>query len=452
MMEGVLVASPSSTPSFASLDLAQRIGAWAARFEPSDPRIARIKASIRDFVGCVAAGTRQPELRSAMALAPRGAVPVWGTTDSFDPAGAALVSGTAGALLQLHDVYPPGSSHPSAPIIAAAWSTLQSRGTVSSTEFVHAVAAGYEVANRLSKACVPAQLMAGSSPTGTAGSLGAAVAAAKLQGLDAAGIGRAVCNAALLLPATPFAAMRAHGALVPLHSGLAARCGYEAAVLARAGDAGHRVLEGDREGPGLLGLLRCDPAAIEPELWDGATIDAVAWKFFPACLATHVALEAALSLGRVDVSRIDRVVLCRPGGPLEGMVANGPGDGCLYDRLMSIRWVVARALQLGRCDYPDAIENAPDTLELAKKIELRDEAPPSPGAAPGDWVAIEIYASGKMAERLDYTRQARRTAESPGPPCGSSSDLDETALRNKFDRMMAAAPVAASQLTRAGVD
>ena len=41
-----------------AIDLAQRIGFWAENFSPTTTRLARINASVRDFLGCVIAGTR----------------------------------------------------------------------------------------------------------------------------------------------------------------------------------------------------------------------------------------------------------------------------------------------------------------------------------------------------------------------------------------------------------
>jgi 2-methylcitrate dehydratase PrpD len=430
-------------------DLAQRIGTWAEGFSPTPSHLARIKASIRDFVGCVAAGTAHEELRPAISLAAEGRVPVWGMADSFDPSGAALVVGCAGALLQLHDVYGPGACHPSAPVISAAWSTFHHVGGVPSEDFVCAVATGYEAANRIAAACVPAQLFAGSSPTGTAGALGAAVAAAKIRRLNAAGIGRAVTNAALLLPATPFAAMRTHGALAPLHPGLAGRAGYEAASLARHGDAGRHILEGDAEGPGLIGLLGAKSAHIEPERWNGGTIDKIGWKFFPACLATHVALEAVLRMDRVVPQEIDRVVVRRPGGPLESMVANGLGDGGLYDRLMSLRWVLARALELGCYRYPDAVVDSPATASLARKFELIVDATP---AATHDeaWTTVEIYAAGALRSRIDYKHLVDADRTSPGPR-GWTMTLDESALLDKFESLTAQAEIDPEHLAMIGI-
>jgi 2-methylcitrate dehydratase PrpD len=204
-----------------------------------------------------------------MRLAHGGAVRLWGLADTFDPAGAALIAGTAGALLQMHDVFIDAGLHPSSPVIPAAWSAQQVSGNATQPkELVRAIAAGYEATNRLALACSPGQGLAGSASTGTAGSLGAALSAAILLGHDAAGIARAITNAAMLLAASPSITLRTHGELTPLHSGLAARAGLEAALLARDGAAGHHVLEGDGRTPGLIALLpRFDPTPGAAKHW-----------------------------------------------------------------------------------------------------------------------------------------------------------------------------------------
>jgi 2-methylcitrate dehydratase PrpD len=432
------------------LDLSARIGEWASTFEPSPSRLARVRASIRDFLGCVVAGTRQPELRHALWLAHGGGVPVWGLADSFDGAGAALITATAGSLLQLHDYYSPGASHPSAPVISAAWAARHADGRTRADDFARAVAAGYETANRIADACMPAQLLAGSSPTGTAGSIGAAVAAALIRDLGAAGIARAVANAAMMLPATPFAAMRSHGALVPLHTGLAARAGYEAASLAREAGAGQHVLEGDARGCGLIELLAGTSSAVEPERWHGETLDAVGWKFFPACLATHAAIEAVLRLERIAAADIARVTIRRPGGLLESLVALGPTDGDLYDRLMSLRWVVARALELGRYAYPDAVVHRPATMDLAHKIELVVEAPVDASEAAAQCIHVEVHAADGRTHSIDYVRSAVHDPEQRGPR-GFTRVLDELALRRKYDELIAGTRLPAHQLLCLGI-
>jgi 2-methylcitrate dehydratase PrpD len=433
-----------------SLDLTHRIGAWAEDFTPTAAQLARIRASVQDFIGCVVAGTRRTELRPALWLAHGGGVPVWGLADSFDAAGAALVAGTAGSLLQLHDFYSPGASHPSAPVIAAAWSALHSEKRPRDVGFLRAAAAGYEIANRIAAACMPAQITIGSMPTATAGAIGAAVAAALLRGLDRDGIARAVGNAALLLPASPMAAMRSHGALVPMHAGLAARAGFEAASLAREAGAGARVLEGDADGPGLIRLLGGDVSRIQPESWRGETIDAVGWKFFPACLATHVALEAVLRMGTVDTSTLRRVIVRQPKGILDPIVRSGPAAGDLYDRLMSLRWVIARALEDNRYEYPAALASDERTHALAQRVELQCEEGPADASSPELRASIELHTSGSV-RRFDYRRPAWGDPELPGPR-GWTRTLDEINLRKKFEALVSNSFPRIDSLTALGID
>ena len=434
----------------AALDLTHRIGAWASDFSPAPLRLDRIRASVRDFIGCVVAGTRRSELRPALWLANGGGVPIWGLADSFDAGGAALVAGTAGSLLQLHDFYSPGASHPSAPVIAAAWSALHSEKRPRHVGFLRAVAAGYEVANRVAAACMPTQVMIGSMPTATAGAIGAAVAASLLRGLNRDGVARAIGNAALLLPASPISAMRSHGALVPLHAGLAARAGYEAASLAREAGAGSRVMEGDADGPGLIRLLGGDVARIQPESWRGESIDAVGWKFFPACQATHVALEAVLRMPIVETHSLRRIVVRQPQGLLDSLVASGPSTGELYDRLMSLRWVIARALEVHRYEYPAAIAPTERTRALAERVELQFEEGPPDATAVELRASIELHTSSGV-RRFDYRRPAWGDPELPGPR-GWTRTLDEVNLRKKYDALVGDSLTPVSNLAALGID
>jgi len=430
-------------------DLAQRIGLWSRNFSPSPERLLRIRASIRDFVGCVVAGTRRPELRPALWLAHGGGVPVWGLENSFDAAGAALVAGTAGSLLQLHDFYAPGGSHPSSPVIAAAWSALHSGAASPPHSFIHGVAAGYETANRIADACMPGQILAGSTPTALSGTIGAAVAAALISGLDTEGVARAVSNAALLVAATPIAALRAHGALVPLHAGLAARAGYEAAMLARDADAGTKVLEGDENGPGLIALLGGTVALIQPQQWNGETIDSVGWKFFPACFGSHVALEAVLRMGRIEPQSIQRVVVRQPARLLDMVIDSGPDAGDLYDRLMSLRWVLARALEATAYDYPDAIDASPATDALAAKIELVYDSAADAQAPHRLRARIEVQTTSGLRS-IDYRRPANGDPDGAGPR-GWSRTRDEGLLGRKFDTLSDGYAATAEVLNAMGV-
>ena len=424
-------------------DLAARIGQWAVGFAPDGSRLERVAASEEDFDACVRAGARLPELAPALQLAAAGTVTVPGVARGFNAAGAALVAGTAGALLQLHDLQLDAGIHASSPVIAAVWAACpDTRGGAAPadggqpTARLRAIAAGYELAHRVSLACSPGQALAGSSATATAGALGAAVAAALAMDLGAAAVARAVRNAALLLPVAPLAAIRAHGELVPLHGGLAARAGVEAALLARHHDAGWRVLEGDAAVPGLVHLLQGEPRRLEPQAWDGAMLDRIAWKFFPACFTAHAALEATLRLPAVDVAQIVRVTIgLSP--PARWLVDQGPEQGGLYDRLMSLRWVVARALEQRHYGADVDLGPAPRTAALARRIEIA--AAPELDDLPRDTIGANVELALRNARhRLEYRRLA---GAPPAGPVGWTLQLDRPRLQAKRAALLARASV-----------
>jgi 2-methylcitrate dehydratase PrpD len=313
-----------------------------------------------DFAGCVIAGSVRKELEPALLLARPGEIAVFGFERQFDPASAALVMGMAGALLQLHDVYVPGGLHPSSPVISAAHA-IRYMKSGSMDAFHGAQAAGYEITNRLAGSAFPAQQNAGVTPTAACGAVGAAVAAGLLLGLDESGLAAALSNITLFAPAAPFFSLREHGPDVPIHGGLAARAGVEAALVAAGGwSAGAHALEGDSSLPGWLAMLHIDPAKLEPESWDGSTIDQVVWKLFPACFGSHATIEAILSLPRVDWRDIERVEIGLPASSAL-LVGDGPAEnGGFYDRIMSVRWAAARALIDGAFDV-GTLARADDT-------------------------------------------------------------------------------------------
>jgi 2-methylcitrate dehydratase PrpD len=241
--------------------------------------------------------------------------------------------------------------------------------------------------------------------------------------------------------------MRVHGELAPLHSGLAARAGVEAALLAQDADAGEFVLEGNDGQPGAIALLRGDVARIVPEAWDGATIADVAWKFFPACFGSITALEGILRLGPVDAATLRSLRLRLPDRML-ALVADGPKSGHLYDRLMSLRWAAARTLLSGSFAAVDAGRDGPDVMELARKIEIIHDAQL-------DSLTAELAADVEMTTDDGCTRRIayrRAIGDEPGSPGarGWTRMLDEAALLGKFRSLAGTDPAHEATLRALG--
>jgi 2-methylcitrate dehydratase PrpD len=386
-------------------DLCQRIAFWALQFQPDVQLLAMARQYLRDYAGCVAAGSQRAELAPALMLARSGSIAVWGRAETFDAPSAALLYGTAGSLLQLHDVYAPAGIHPGCAVISAALVAHALR-PVPAVTLLRAIVVGYEICNRIGDACQPGQSQAGSTPTATAGALGATVAAGLISGYDAPAIARALSLATMLAPQMPGVAVRAHAEAVPLHGGLAARAAIEAMLLAPATGALPSVLEGDGRMAGFLSLLRGEASRVQPESWDGSSLQAVIGKRWPACFGSYAALEAVLSLPRAPEAAIRSLRVGLPGRLLP-IIETGPAAGGLYDRLMSVRWALARTLEQGSLDWRH-VDDEPATRRLAARISVYHD------------VALDSFSAQVLAANIELDTGAvqrcewRRALSAPG--------------------------------------
>ena len=262
----------------------------------SEVAAARAKASILDAVGCILAGSASEEAdivrRAGGADSGAGMVPVLGTDMKLAPVAAALANGTAGHALDYDDSSPPMIGHPSVPIVSALLSLSAGRD-ISGAELITAYVAGLEIAAGLGRHLNPAHYAAGWHATATLGTLGAALAGARI-----AGLGEIDTAHALGIAASSAGGVRKNfGSMVkPLHAGLAARNGVLAVQLAAAGFAADpAALDG---GNGFVDNFRGD-GAMPDWSWGGdleIQRSGVGIKRYPCCGCTHSALDALLAL------------------------------------------------------------------------------------------------------------------------------------------------------------
>jgi 2-methylcitrate dehydratase PrpD len=157
-------------------------------------------------------------------------------------ASAALVNGTSGHALDWDDTQLATSAdrifglltHPTMPPLVAALAVGESR-RISGTKFLEAFLTGFEVECKIAEAIHPNHYKKGFHTSGTVGTFGAAVAAAKLLGLDAAQTGHM-----LAIAASSASGIRvSFGSMTkPLHVGRASQNGVTAAELAARGFTG----------------------------------------------------------------------------------------------------------------------------------------------------------------------------------------------------------------------
>lgn len=148
---------------------------------------------------------------------------------------AAHLMGTAAHGLELDDGYRPGMMHPGCVVVPVAL-LLGARLGKSGPEMLTAIAAGYEIACRLSAATHPRARWRGFHPTSAAGVFAAAATAGRLLQLDAGQM-----ESAFGIAASSSAGLFTFldgGDVKRLHGGLGAREGLFAALLASQGLVG----------------------------------------------------------------------------------------------------------------------------------------------------------------------------------------------------------------------
>src|SRR5688572_8964578 len=125
-----------------------------------------------------------------------------GETFSCRAASAALVNGTAGHALDFDDTQLSSSpdrifgllTHPTIPPLAASLAVGERLG-VSGRQFLEAYLVGFEVECKMAEAINPTHYQNGFHSSGTFGTFGAMVSAAKLLGLDTAALAHALAFA-----------------------------------------------------------------------------------------------------------------------------------------------------------------------------------------------------------------------------------------------------------------
>jgi len=205
------------------------------------------------------------------------------------PLFAALVNGASSHYAEQDDVHNGSVFHPAAVVFPAALAIAQDRGC-SGQDLITAAVAGYEAGIRIGEFLGRSHYRTFHT-TGTAGTVAAAVAAARLMGLNAQQMQHAIGSAGTQA-AGLWEFLRDAADSKQLHTGKAAADGLLAALLAEKGFTGARqVLEGP-QGMGAGMSRDADPARLTDRLgqrW--ATIE-TSFKFHASCRHTHPAADA----------------------------------------------------------------------------------------------------------------------------------------------------------------
>ena len=350
--------------------------------------LADARRRVTDILGIslAASGTEVADIVGSVvdAWGGEGRASAIGRKGSYPAASAALLNGSLAHALDFDDTHLPSVLHPSAGVVPAALATAEATGA-SGRDLLAATAAGDELTVRVGMAGYNPELgnsvffEKGLHATSIAGTLGAALAAAMVMGLDQARVGHAVAISASM-GAGIIEANRTGGTVKRIHCGWAAHAGVTAAELASAGLTGPPMVF-----EGRFGFLRAylDESANVGAIVDGLgehwELPRVFFKPYPANHFTHAGIDAATELrdGGLDPSEIEEIELGVAGAVLRTIAhpeAEKARPKTGYAAQFSGPFTVAIALVGGGGlgvsldDFTDETVKDPVKLGLAAKV------------------------------------------------------------------------------------
>lgn len=288
------------------MTLTQTLVRFATRLRSTDlpPDVThKLRLHLLDSIGCGWAGSHTglgSQARAAAAILGSGPCGVLGSYSRHAPPAAALANSLMINALDFDDgveIQGKGMGHPGASLLPAALAALDSSPMpVSGVDVLSALAAGFEINNRLIHALQPsAECFAQVYGIAQHQAIGAAIVFGRIHHFDEALLHHAVGLAATLscVPSLHKYNWDARP-LVTLKDGVAsaAQAGVQAACLARLGFQGSRnVLDGPQGYWRMLGSDRFDPDALTVGLGEQWHIRFGSFKRYPACRWLACALE-----------------------------------------------------------------------------------------------------------------------------------------------------------------
>lgn len=262
------------------------------------PVVSRTEELFVDWIGSALAGSKATPVaalrRFAQTMGPQtGASELIGAAERTSPLFAALVNAAASHAVEQDDLHNRSVLHPGTVVFPAALAAAQAV-VASGPAFLTAVAAGYEAGTRVGE-------MLGRShyqvfhTTGTAGTVGAAVAVAHLLRLDSEAFTSAVGSAGTQA-AGLWAFLRDAAHSKQLHSAKAAADGLLSAYTAQAGLTGARDILLGAQGMATAMSTDANPDALLQDLGKRWAVCETSFKWHASCRHTHPAADAMLQL------------------------------------------------------------------------------------------------------------------------------------------------------------
>ena len=344
-----------------------------------------------DTIGAMVAGSAQPENRRLAAgmheRRSRAGATLVGHGGRVDPLLATFANATAGVALEVDEGSRLGGGHPAIHVVPAALAVAEDTGA-DGRRLLESVIAGYEVCSRLGGATIPKPNV---HSHGTWGTIGTAVAVARLAGLDAAAVRSVINLAASMSPANTWTTALEGVTIRNAYPGRSGLEGILAVDLHRAGFTG--LTDAPSDVYGTILADRFEPERALDGLGGPLRIQQNYFKLYACCRYNHFALDALLAMtraGEVRAEEVERVIVTTiPFGPR--MAGTAPAS--MLGAKFSIPYAVAAALVLGRADVSAFVEPAlgdPRIRTLAARVEVRVDPEMSPRRADSPTARVEV--------------------------------------------------------------
>ena len=334
---------------------------------------------------------------------------------------AALANGTSGVALEMDEGNRLGGGHAAIHVIPPALAVAEEKG-VSGRQFLESVIAAYEVTSRVGTGTTVKPEV---HSHGTWGTVGAAVATARLMGFGADETVQAINVAASMSPANTWTPCIEGATVRNLYPGRSAMQGIMAANLVRCGFTG--INDGPADVYGSLLGNGFDPEAAVAGLGEPGPlrIQQNYFKLHACCLYNHPALDAMQKIMRrasLEATDVERIEVLAP--PIASIMVD-PAPPNMLAAKFSLPYAVAASVTQGATDvtafYDDKLDNK-DTLSLAQRVSV--SADPQMDLRRYDYPAARVTVSLRNGRTMSESVVAHHgDHRNPAPP-------DE--LREKF--------------------
>ncbi len=379
------------------LDRLARVATGVRFVELSPETVAAAKDVILDTLGAILAGSRLPENARLARLAaersgPRTATLI-GHAERAEPMLAALTNATAGVSLEVDEGNRWGGGHPAIHVLPAALAVGEEQ-RADGRRLIESLVAGYEITSRLGGATI---VRPNVHSHGTWGTVGAAVAVARLLDRDEPAMRQVINLAASMSPANSWTPCFEGATIRNLYPGRAALQGILATHLLDCGYSPLRDAPGDVYGTILGERFESERALDDLDKSDRPSVYRIQRnyvKLHACCLYNHPALDAIQALRRREPLEPDAIARITVTSVPFVTRMSDPAPPNMLAAKFSVPYAVAAAVVTGSSSVPaflDGTREDPRVHDLARRIEVHGDS------------AMSMRSAGEPTARVEVT-------------------------------------------------